>query len=204
MSQRSKDYLPSKVANLNKDEVEALLTDKEEMFCRQYLVHFNARRALKEAGYSPGMLAHNIMKRPIIKRYISILQQDLVDRLKVSSERVITEIAASAFFNPAELYDEDGNLLPATKLPPQTVRAIHKIREKVLQVGDNGEKVLERTYEMNNKLNALDMLAKHLGLYEKDNDQKKAFAQMMFMMPDNGRNPDLRTINIEPPNDEKQ
>lgn len=204
MSQRSKDYLPSKVDKLSKDEIEALLTDKEEMFCQQYLVHLNAKRALREAGYSPGMLAHNVMKRPIIKKYISILQQDLIDRLKVSQERVITEIAASAFFNVAELYDEDGKLLPATKLPVHTVRAISKIKEKVLQVGDNGERVLERSYEMNNKLNALDMLAKHLGLYEKDNDQKKAFAQMMFVMPDNGRNPDLKTIHIDNPNDEKK
>jgi phage terminase small subunit len=201
MSRRStkkKDELSPRYEAMSRPEVEDQLTDKEAMFCQQYLVHFNAKRALREAGYSDGMLAHNIMKRPIIKRYISILQDDLIDRLKVSQERVITEIAASAFFNPADLYDEQGKLLPATSLPSHAVRALKKIREKVLQVGDNGEKILERQYEMNDKLGALDMLAKHLGLYEKDNDQKKAFAQMVFMMPDNGRNTDMQTIPVKP------
>ncbi len=186
-----------KVEKMSREEIEDTLTDKEAMFCQQYLVHLNAKRALRESGYSPGMLAHNVMKRPIIKRYISLLQDDLIARLQVSQERVVSEIAVSAFFNPADLYDENGALLPATKLPTHAVRALSKIKEKVLQIGDNNEKVLERTYEMNNKLTALDMLAKHLGLYEKDNDQKRMFAQMMFVMPDNGRNPEFRPKIVE-------
>jgi phage terminase small subunit len=56
------------------------LTDKQKIFCEEYVVDWNATRAAKAAGYSENTakeIGCNNLKKPIIQAYIVEIQKDL-------------------------------------------------------------------------------------------------------------------------------
>jgi len=204
---------PEKLKSLSLAEVDDLLSDIERTFCNQYMIHFNGARAAKEAGYTANNGAFNrvamqLLARPIIVRYLTLMKEDLANRLHITKERVVGELANIAFFNVADLYDDDGKLLPGHKIPRHATAALTTIKERVIQTLDGGEKVIDREYKISTRETSLDMLARHLGLYEKDNGQRAIFAQMIYNLPHNGRNTELiekykKTLQLTPSPNEK-
>ncbi len=56
------------------------LTDKQRIFCHEYVIDWNATRAAKVAGYSEktaGEMGYENLKKPQIKQYIEHIQKDL-------------------------------------------------------------------------------------------------------------------------------
>lgn len=204
---------PEKLKQLTLQEIDDMISDIERVFCNQYMIHFNGARAAKEAGYTANNGAFNrvamqLLARPLIVRYLTLLKEDLANRLHLTKERVVGELANIAFFNVADLYDDEGKLLPGNKIPRHATPALTSIKERVIQTLDGGEKIIDREYKISNRETSLDMLAKHLGLYEKDNGQRAIFAQMIYNMPHNGRNTELiekynKTLQILPQPNEK-
>jgi hypothetical protein len=82
---------------------------------------------------------------------------------------VIAELAAIAFLDPAKFYDESGNLLPIHDMPEAARRAITGIDVEEIFAGKGEERrqigVL-RKIRFAGKQGALDLLAKHLGLFK--------------------------------------
>jgi hypothetical protein len=78
----------------------------------------------------------------------------------------------------ADLYNEDGTLVGTHKLPRRVTKAISKIRV-VERKTDAG--VVERVTEITffDKNAALTTIAKHLGLFERDNKQKAESLQLV-------------------------
>jgi hypothetical protein len=80
---------------------------------------------------------------------------------------VLREYARIAFFDLADLYDAEGNLLPLDQLPIDARRAITSIETEELFDRDRGTKTPIgglRKIRFANKVSALDALAKHLGM----------------------------------------
>lgn len=176
------------------EELEDNLSNLQVSFCKQYIIHFNGARAAKEAGYNTvnyNRQAFECLRNPIIKKYIELSQKKLADHFQISQERLIRELSNIAFFNLADLFDDDGKLLAPTRIPRHASAAITEIKERVVQKLDGGETVIDRQYKISRREQALDMLMKHLGLYAKDNEQRQVFAQMIFNLPHNGRNTEL-------------
>ena len=51
------------------EELEKELTEKQKIFCREYVIDWNASRAAREAGYSEntaGEIGHENLKKPQI------------------------------------------------------------------------------------------------------------------------------------------
>ncbi len=64
------------------------LTDKQEMFCREYVVDWNATRAAIAAGYSEKTaysIGNENLKKPEIKEYIEEIQKDLAKLAGISA-----------------------------------------------------------------------------------------------------------------------
>lgn len=80
-----------------------------------------------------------------------------------TAERWLQEVAAVAFSSPACLFDSDGKMVDVQLLPPAVQAAIASV-----EVDEYG-KVKVKFWD---KLGALEKLGKHLGLYEKDNQQQ--------------------------------
>lgn len=79
-------------------------TEKQEAFCEEYVKDFNGARAARAAGYSVDTartIASSLLTKPDIKKRIAELAAKRKERLKVSSDRVIEELAKIALADGA-------------------------------------------------------------------------------------------------------
>ena len=163
------------------------LTPKQSRFVDEYLLDLNATQAAIRAGYSvktaneqgPRLLAH-----PEIKDAIDAAKIERSTRTEIEAERVLKEIAAMAFYDPADLigtarelkagaechsgegvveingkrYAVAGIVSPAhiAGLPENVRRAI---------IGWSWDRNQNFTLKLADKSKALDQLARHLSLY---------------------------------------
>jgi|GEM_PF-3749409 Phage terminase, small subunit len=89
------------------------LPPKQQRFCREYIIDFNAKQAMVRAGYSKNGAAvegSRLLTKPNIQSVIQALVLDQTRRLDLTAERVMTEVARVSFFNPKRMFDEDGKL----------------------------------------------------------------------------------------------
>ena len=70
--------LPSK--EVRKRVIMKTLTEKESLFCREYITHRDGKRALLATGYQgnfPGEIARRWLMRPRIRQHIERLAQKI-------------------------------------------------------------------------------------------------------------------------------
>jgi len=78
------------------------LTDKQKIFCKEYIIDFNATRAAKAAGYSEktaGRIGGENVQKLEIQNEIARLSKKRNEKLEISAERVISELAKIGFAN---------------------------------------------------------------------------------------------------------
>ena len=159
----------------------ANLTDKQEMFCQEYLIDLNATQSAIRAGYSE-RTAHSIgaenLIKPEIQARISELNKSRLEATGISQKRVLEEYAKIAFFDIREIFDVDGGLINVKQLDSNNAGAIASIKSSEEWGEDKeGNRIVTGTLKevkVFDKIRALQDLGKHLGLFEKDNSQKAA------------------------------
>jgi phage terminase small subunit len=123
------------------------LTPKQKAFCEQYLVDLNATQAAIRAAYSKKTarsISCELLTKPDISNYIGKLIEKRQKRTEVTADYVIT------------------NLRTVTDRCMQT--------EPVLDHG--GKETGEYRFDSRGANRALELLGKHLGMFEKDNAQR--------------------------------
>ncbi len=167
------------------------LTVFEQKFVNEYLIDPNGIRAYRRAiknkvSYATARSeASKLLTRPNVRDEITAAMKAVSHYAKVKAAKVVKGLTKIALVDPLDLFDrETGNMLPLEKVPPRARLAIQKIKCKVVSkklesfTDENGDQqVAEVTTEtievaFNDRNSALDKLAKHLGLYLKDNEQK--------------------------------
>lgn len=154
------------------------LKDKQERFCQEYLIDLNATQAAIRAGYSQ-KTAYSIgeenLRKPEIDLRIKELMGERSKRTEITQDRVLQEYARLAFLDPRKFFDEYGNLLSVTDLDDETAAALGGL-EITTEKSRDGKEDLSFTKKIKliDKGRALDSLARHLGMFEKDNKQRKA------------------------------
>lgn len=76
------------------------LNNKQQIFCHEYLKDFNATQAAIRAGYSEKSAysqAHDLLKKPEIRNYISQVSKQNFQAIGLSTQRIIAEVSAIAF-----------------------------------------------------------------------------------------------------------
>lgn len=141
------------------------LTPKQRLFVQEYLIDLNAKQASIRAGYSPAnaeFQGHQLIKNPKVKQAIELAMYEREQRIKVTQDRVIQELAKIAFINPTDVVNSyDASLHNgATR---EDTAAISSIR--VRRIPSKNGMGIEREIKLNDKIRALDLLGKHLGLF---------------------------------------
>ena len=138
------------------------LSTRHELFCRTYVANGrNATQAYIAVGYSPDgakSSASQLLADPTVTKRIAQLSGKVVEKVELTLEKTLQQIAAVAQFDQRKLFYPDGTLIPRHLLDDATSAAIS-------HEGKNGVVPF-------NKLSAIDMSMKYLGGYEKDNSQK--------------------------------
>jgi phage terminase small subunit len=81
--------------------------DKRDIFIRQYLIHSNATRAYREAGYQDHVGIHqsasNLLRSPYVQSRIADMRAEQLAKLDVKVEQVFDRYRAVAFGDPAAI-----------------------------------------------------------------------------------------------------
>lgn len=166
------------------------MTDKQLIFANEYLIDLNGTRAYKEAYPSvkndntAAAAATRLLHTPEVEKYINERIKDRLERIEVTQDDVIQELAAIAFANESEyakvvtkpvmIKTSDGEYVPALdsegnqmyyqaveitetdELTRRQIKAISGIKQ-----GKNGIELT--TYD---KVKALELLGRHLGMFK--------------------------------------
>lgn len=188
------------------------LTAKQKRFVEEYAADGNAvqayfrafgrltskgkRRSYKAAQSSSSLLLSN----PIIAAEIGVANDVHAKRVRVSKQRVMRELAALAFSDPADLYEPDpanGNLptpRPWDEVPPAARKAIQSVKIKRRRLAGGGGKddtteweIEEVEYRLTPKGPELDKLCKKLGFYEDAKGDDPDAPPAVIEVPSNGR-----------------
>lgn len=142
------------------------LTPKQRRFIDEYLIDLNATQAAIRAGYSKKTAqqigAENLSK-PVIQAEIQKRQAKLQNKLEITQERVLQELAAIAFANGADFAKvvNIGSLpmvemIPTEELTPEKLPAIAGIKANQYGV----------EVKLHDKVKALELLGKYLGTFD--------------------------------------
>lgn len=141
------------------------LTKKQKRFVEEYLVDLNATQAAIRAGYST-QTAYSIgdenLKKPEIKNAIEKALAERSRRTGVNADRVILELAKIAFVNPTDVINMDEATVRSEANREDTA-AISSVKVKRIPTEDGD--IVEREVRTYDKIKALELLGKHLGMF---------------------------------------
>ena len=149
------------------------LTPKQKAFVKEYLLDLNATQAAIRAKYSEKTakwIGPQLLGKTHIRQAIDAAQKKRADKLDISAERVLKEVARLSFFDPRKLFYPDGNPKPIHELDDDTAAVIAGLDVSTTRT-DDGEASMVLKYKLAGKDSSLEKLMKHLGLYKADNDQ---------------------------------
>ena len=149
------------------------VTDKMCKFVLAYLVHGNAAKAAREAGYSiqtSAVQGAKLMKNDRVLALIGKLRREQGERFVIEADEVLEHLVACVIRDGKDFVDDDGIIVSNLNLLPETVtRAIDGIKQTTKQYRDNvtGQIVEETTTEIKlvSKASALRMAMEHKGLF---------------------------------------
>lgn len=166
------------------------LTPKQAAFCREYLIDLNASAAARRAGYSPktaDRVGHQNLKKLEIATEIQEAMQKRSERTQITADRVLTELARLAFSNLLDFFRVTPEGEPAVDLTAATREQAAALTELMVEDfkdgrADEARDVRRVKIKMADKRQALELLGRHLGLFDaKHDDQEGADALKAFV-----------------------
>ncbi len=172
------------------------LTAKQQKFCEEYIVDLNGTQAAIRAGYSKRsaqVQAVENLSKPIIQSVISELKKKLSEKTGITAERVLREYEKIGFSNIQDYITSDNQIIDISSIDRDKAAVVESI--KTTETTETYGKVTNTKRQVHirliSKLNALDSIGKHIGLFEKDNEQKNKVI-MPATLNFNGGNPKSR------------
>lgn len=147
------------------------MTDKQKIFADEYLIDLNATRAYRKAypnckkDSSADAAARKLLGNTRIQKYISDRMEERQKRTEVTQDRVLQELAYIAFARVtdyATVRDDVVKIKNTDELTEEQIRAISGIKE-----GKFGIEL-----KLNDKEKALELLGRHLGMWNDKLDIK--------------------------------
>jgi phage terminase small subunit len=144
------------------------VTPKQAAFVREYLIDLNATQAAIRAGYSAKTAEQQgprLLGNAGVSAAIAEAQQARANRLEITADRVLQELARIAFFDPRKLLKDDGEPVPLQELDDDTAAAIGGLETATeRERGEDGGMTYVRKYKIVSKDAALGLAMRHLGM----------------------------------------
>lgn len=149
--------------------LEAQLNPQQELFCRQYVKHFNAGKAAVEAGYSAKTargIGSALLTKVAVQKRIRALVAGRLKRIELDGDQILHELKALGFFDPIAIYDEDGKMKPIHEWPPSIRKCVQSI-ESFEHYMPFTKELIGVTWKVKfwDKLKALELLGKNKQLF---------------------------------------
>lgn len=141
------------------------LTKKQQLFVDEYLIDLNATQAAIRAGYSVDTareIGCENLTKPNIQQAIAEHMAERSKRTGINQDRVVLELAKIAFVKMTDVVDPDtGEILPNASDDDLACIESVKFKQSDNQYGGS----IEREVKLSSKMKALELLGKHLGMW---------------------------------------
>lgn len=155
---------------------ELKLSHRHQMFAEKYLqLNFNLSAAALAAGYDSKnyrITASRLLSSANVQAYLEKRKQEIIEAAGVNQMRILKELAAIAFADVRDYYDEGNAMKDIKELSDSAAAAIMCV--EVFEVYNiKGERIGDtKRIRFQDKLKALEMLGRYLNMFERDNKSK--------------------------------
>ncbi|MBB1228222.1 terminase small subunit [Pantoea pleuroti] len=145
------------------------LTDKQEMFCREYLIDLNATQAAIRAGYSEKTAnrtgSENLSKPDIAQRIID-LKSERNERVEVNADYVLRRLVEIDEMDVLDILKDDGGLKVVHEWPKvwRTTLSGFDILTTVTNFDETTMENILKKIKWPDKLRNLELLGKHISV----------------------------------------
>ncbi len=141
---------------------------KEELFALEFVKDWNGAAAYRRAGYkgkghTAEVEASRMIRKPQVKAVIDREMARCREKVKLSAERVLTELARVGFSDLGDVAEWDDAGVKLTPSKTLSVDARAALQEVSQHTTEHGTQI---KVKLHGKIEALDKLAKHLNLYQ--------------------------------------
>ncbi|MCE7614207.1 terminase small subunit [Vibrio fluvialis] len=146
----------------------ANLTDKQDMFCREYLKDLNATQAAIRAGYSEktaNRIAAENLSKPVIQDRISELKSARIEEVKIDANYVLNRLVEIDQMDALDIINDDGSLKPIRMWPKvwRTYLSGFDLTELWEGQGEDRQQIgLLKKVKWPDKVKNLELLGKHI------------------------------------------
>lgn len=140
------------------------LSEQRQRFVNEYLIDLNGTQAAIRAGYSPKTAqeqSSRLLSNVMVQQAIGVAMAERSKRTGVNQDRVVLELAKLAFVKMTDIVDSHANI--KEDATDDDLSCIESIKYKSSDT-DTGCSV-EREVKIGSKLKALELLGKHLGMW---------------------------------------
>lgn len=140
------------------------LTDKQEMFCREYLIDLNATQAAIRAGYSArtaNRTASENLSKPDIQSRIAELKAQRNDLVGINATYVLNRLVEIDQMDVLDILNSTGELKPVAEWP-KVWRTTLSGMEVMEMASDGNEAALLKKIKWPDKVRNLELLGKHI------------------------------------------
>jgi len=148
--------------------------DKQKRFADEYLIDSNATKAATRAGYKNSNIGRRLVAKSNVSKYIQQKQKRLQKKTEITQEKVLAELAEIAFASIADYLEyktvlrevgknKDGNPIYdwAMIVNVRNSTEVNCVPIQKVSVSKDGT----FKFKMYSKLDALEKIARHLGLF---------------------------------------
>ena len=181
------------------------LTAKQERFCEEYLIDLNATKAAIRAGYSADSaksIGHENLTKPDLQERVAGMMAERSRRCNFTSDDLFNELVKVGTANMLDfitVQSDGSSYVDLSNLTRDQAAALSEVSMDVVQGARDGDEmpreVRKVKIKLHSKLQALVELGKHLGVKAGvDITSNGTNPSVKFMIPDNGRGPDVGTL----------
>jgi phage terminase small subunit len=155
--------------------------------------YFNAKKSAIASGYSDSYAhgrSYELLDRVGVQEVMRRLRDERAEKTTIAGPIEVLEIlSAQVRTLPNKLFAEDGSLIPIHKLTDEQAHAVAGVKatRKTKASGKGTITETQIKYKFVDRTRAAEMLARHHGLFERDNEQSKPDA------------PTVQLVNAPPP-----
>ena len=163
------------------------LTDKQEMFCREYLIDLNATQAAIRAGYSAktaNRTAHENLSKPDIESRIAELKAQRNDLVGINATYVLNRLVEIDQMDVLDILTSTGELKPVSQWP-KVWRTTLSGLDVVEMSAEGNTAALLKKIKWPDKVKNLELLGKHISVqaFKEQIEQKVTATHNIMPIP---------------------
>ena len=141
------------------------LNERQEAFCREYIIDMNATQAAIRAGYSvktAGSSGQRMLKSVEIQARISEVMESRNKRIDINADYVMRRLVEIDEMDVADILTDTGDFKPIKEWPKVWRTTLSAIDIQIINSGDT--EAITKKIKWPDKLRNLELLGKHINV----------------------------------------